>query len=121
MGVSRNLRGIRSGLPYGMWTCRDGREVLFSRGYRPMWQRMPGECATQADPNERVPWKKAVFFNEGLLGHVHDRPSLNRTLLALGHFIAGEPLPEKLWIATGICRPQFQNPTPAPTEPAGEP
>ena len=39
-------------LPYGRWTCRDGREALFNRRYVPIWQRRLGEDATPADPSE---------------------------------------------------------------------
>jgi hypothetical protein len=39
---------------YGKWTCADGREVLFNRGYKPIWQRCPGQPAEPADPHERV-------------------------------------------------------------------
>jgi hypothetical protein len=31
----------RNDLPYGKWTCPDGREVLFNRFYEPIWQRHP--------------------------------------------------------------------------------
>lgn len=41
-------------LPYGQWTCEDGREVLFTRRREPLWQRYPGQPATSADPNEWV-------------------------------------------------------------------
>jgi hypothetical protein len=30
---------MRVALPYGMWTCADGREVLFNRNYDPIWGR----------------------------------------------------------------------------------
>ncbi len=29
-------------LPYGKWTCADGREVLFNRSYMPIWERHHG-------------------------------------------------------------------------------
>jgi len=32
----------RCTLPYGCWTCADGREVLFNRHYQPIWQRHHG-------------------------------------------------------------------------------
>lgn len=41
-------------IPYGVWTCPDGREVLFDRQYRPMLQRQDGDPATPADPDEWV-------------------------------------------------------------------
>jgi hypothetical protein len=52
--------------PYGLWTCADGREVLFNRYYRPSHERYPGQPARSADPIEWVPWKQQEwFFNDG--------------------------------------------------------
>lgn len=53
---------MRAELPYGMWTCADGREVLFNRGYRPLWQRRPGQAATRADHGEWVPFNRQSWF-----------------------------------------------------------
>ena len=39
---------------YGRWRCRDGREVLFNRGYRPLWERRPGQPVAIANPKEWV-------------------------------------------------------------------
>src|SRR5262245_49807512 len=51
--------------PYGLWTCADGREVLFNRYYRPIYERYPGQIARIAH-DEWVPWKKQEhFFNDG--------------------------------------------------------
>jgi hypothetical protein len=32
-------------MPYGIWYCADGREVLFTRGYSPLWQRIDGQVS----------------------------------------------------------------------------
>jgi hypothetical protein len=40
--------------PYGKWTCKDGCEVLFDRGYCPIYSRRPREPAKVADPHEFV-------------------------------------------------------------------
>jgi hypothetical protein len=45
---------LRETMPYGMWTCEDGRQVLFNRDYHPIWQRYPGAPAIPADPEEWV-------------------------------------------------------------------
>jgi hypothetical protein len=58
------LRFLRHRLPYGKWTCADGREVLFNRDYKPIWQRRPGQPAEAADPTERVPFKTQEWFYE---------------------------------------------------------
>lgn len=49
-------------LPYGIWTCADGRQVLFNRRYQPMWQRMPGEQASEANPDERIPFERQEWL-----------------------------------------------------------
>jgi crotonobetainyl-CoA:carnitine CoA-transferase CaiB-like acyl-CoA transferase len=41
-------------LPYGMWTCRDGRRVLYNRHYAPIWERWPGEPPQLADRHEWI-------------------------------------------------------------------
>lgn len=52
--TSRGEFDVMNNLPYGAWTCADGREVLFNRFYEPIWQRSPGAEPTEADPKERV-------------------------------------------------------------------
>jgi len=45
-----------------MWTCADGREVLFDRYYEPLYQRYPGRAPTPVDPWERVQWDSQIWF-----------------------------------------------------------
>jgi hypothetical protein len=52
----------RNDLPYGLWVCGDGREVLYNRGYEPIWQRLPGGTPTMVDPREWVPWQEQSWF-----------------------------------------------------------
>lgn len=67
---------LRSWLPYGKWTCADGREVLFNRFYEPIWERADG-VTKLADHEEWV--KNTVdrgwFFKDG------NPPWRNRTTL----------------------------------------
>jgi hypothetical protein len=49
-------------LPYGMYICADGREVLFDRGYRPLWSRRPGGEIEPADPHEWIHFKRQIWF-----------------------------------------------------------
>jgi crotonobetainyl-CoA:carnitine CoA-transferase CaiB-like acyl-CoA transferase len=52
--------------PYGVWTCSDGREVLFNRRYAPIWQRYPNEWARPAEATEWVSWvRQRWFYNDG--------------------------------------------------------
>jgi hypothetical protein len=56
-------------IPYGKWTCADGREVLFNRKYCPILQRTPRGVQSKtalADPSEWVPWQtQDHFFDDG--------------------------------------------------------
>jgi crotonobetainyl-CoA:carnitine CoA-transferase CaiB-like acyl-CoA transferase len=85
---------FRQWLPYGKWTCADGREVLFSRGYRPIWERVTaGSQARRADPEERVPYMQQVwFYGDGDPPH-YNKNTLARCLAVLKTFGATwEPL-----------------------------
>src|SRR4051794_22586250 len=81
-------------LPYGRWTCADGRQVLFNRKYRPIWQRRPGGAVERANPAERVPWIAQGWFYQDGRTPWRSRP-LAQTLLALladfGVPIGGRP------------------------------
>ena len=65
--VCRRTEFVRwSELPYGRSTYEDGREVLFNRFYEAIWQRMPGQPPTPADPREHPGGMGAVwFYNDG--------------------------------------------------------
>src|SRR5262245_31093525 len=41
-------------VPYGKWTCADGREVLHNRAYRPILEKYPGQPARAARSGEWV-------------------------------------------------------------------
>lgn len=52
----------RRTLPYGIWTCVDGRQVVFNREYQPILQRVNG-VNSYADPGE---WVKDICITEYL-------------------------------------------------------
>ncbi len=52
---------LRSTMPYGMFTCADGRDVLFDRNYKPMLQRING-VVTAANPDEWIDWTLQRFY-----------------------------------------------------------
>jgi hypothetical protein len=59
---------LRARLPYGIWKCADGREVLFNRNYKPMWERSLAQSwdAKRANPDEWVSFvDQQWFFNDG--------------------------------------------------------
>jgi hypothetical protein len=53
-------------LPYGKWTCADGREVVFNREYQPIFQRKDG-VVSHADRNEYVKniVKTEMYYDDG--------------------------------------------------------
>jgi hypothetical protein len=57
---SADLRRIF--LPYGQWTCPDGRVVLFNRGYRPIWERLADGTVRPADGTECVRFSQQEWF-----------------------------------------------------------
>ncbi len=60
------LVSLRSEFPYGKWTCIDGREVLFNRDYKPIWQRNPSGLVAPANRSEWVPFiKQEWIYSEG--------------------------------------------------------
>jgi hypothetical protein len=56
------LAEMRRETPYGIWTCADGREVLFDRDYQPIWSRYPGQPAERANPDEWINWVDQRWF-----------------------------------------------------------
>lgn len=48
--ISHSVRRV---LPYGIWTCKDGREVVYNREYQPILQKKDG-VASYADRGEWV-------------------------------------------------------------------
>jgi hypothetical protein len=91
MTVALDKSELRTTLPYGLWKCADGREVLFNRNYRPLWERKNGVVAP-ADWNERVKFDGQGFFFDDW-GSPWRRPE-NRPRIAgiLADFLAGKPV-----------------------------
>jgi hypothetical protein len=48
--------------PYGLWTCGDGRQVLFNRSYWPVLERHGSGDAKAAWPGEWVAYKSMEHF-----------------------------------------------------------
>lgn len=77
-------RAARWLLPYGVWTCADGREVLFNRRYVPMLERCPGGPVTAADPAEWVPFVRQSWFYSGQHSGAESRKRAVAALRAWG-------------------------------------
>lgn len=52
----------RIALPYGKWTCADGRQVLFNRNYKPIWQRASDGSISPGDTEEWVAFAEQEHF-----------------------------------------------------------
>jgi hypothetical protein len=84
-------------LPYGLWTCADGSEVLFNRRYQPIWQRAQGhQPAVPVEPSWITFQQQAWFYNDGDV--FHDRAGRLRTRLRaiLRDFCAGVDVRDRL-------------------------
>jgi len=84
-------------MPYGMYVCADGREVLFNRLYEPILQRRPGEGVSEIDRKEYVDSIRQGWLYGG--GHWADAPyghrgvrCRKRLVEAVRAFKAGEPV-----------------------------
>jgi hypothetical protein len=66
-GVEEPKKPIRWRLPYGCWTCADGREVLYNRDYRPVCERWPGQKPQMANPKAWVHniVREEWFYHDG--------------------------------------------------------
>lgn len=87
---------MRDALPYGLWTTAEGREVLFSRDYRPIWSRMPGQSAVAADPEERIRFVREEWIYTGHRPPWRNKARLRECLQALRDW--GAPVP----VLTGL-------------------
>jgi hypothetical protein len=76
-------------LPYGVWTCADGREVIFNRFYEPIWERKTGQAPVPADPSEWVNWESQGWFYDDRHKEAAKR---KRAEIALKAFYASQPL-----------------------------
>jgi hypothetical protein len=97
-------------LPYGMWTCEDGRQVLFNRFYEPILLRRAGSLPEPADPKERVDFCRQEWF----YGDEHTENQM-RILAssALASFLSRSPMsefPPNLVAADRNCRRLHVNP-----------
>jgi hypothetical protein len=59
--LARQREYERCSLPYGLWTCADGTEVLFNRHYEPLWERANG-VVTDISGGAWVPHQTEKFF-----------------------------------------------------------
>jgi hypothetical protein len=73
---------------YGMWTAKNGDEILFSRSYHALWRRRPGQPAQPASLNEWVNYARQDYFHDGRC----DKKMLVQLRKIERDFIAGRPI-----------------------------
>src|SRR5262245_43310173 len=95
--------------PYGMWTCADGREVLFNRSYWPILERGKDLAVRAAKPGEWIPHCEQEWFfddsNPPWSGHSNGAETLARINAVLADWALptlspppkDEPWDGKLW------------------------
>jgi hypothetical protein len=84
----------KSLIPYGKWTCADGREVLFNRRYRPILERKLDGSIGLADPGEWVPRESQdYFFNDGNSPWHYDSRRRRETLARVNSVLTGWGMP----------------------------
>jgi hypothetical protein len=49
-------------IPYGLWTCEGGREIIFNRDYKPIWERKGGKVKP-GNPKEWVKFIDQRWFH----------------------------------------------------------
>jgi hypothetical protein len=77
-------------LPYGRYIASDGREILFNRSYRPIWERLPNGVVRRADSNEWIDWICQGWFGCGSMRYEKSAREAYRKVLR--DFLDGKPL-----------------------------
>jgi hypothetical protein len=77
-------------LPYGRYVASDGREILFNRSYRPIWERLPDGTVQRANPHEWVDWTEQGWFGCGSMRYEKSAREAYRKVLR--DFLDGKPL-----------------------------
>jgi hypothetical protein len=77
-------------LPYGRYIASDGREILFNRSYRPIWERLPDGKVQRADSNEWIDWIRQGWFGCGSMRYERDAREAYRKVLR--DFLDGKPM-----------------------------
>lgn len=77
-------------LPYGYFRDANGREIIFNRRYRLLWQRLPNGEIQRATPNEWVDWVHQAWFDADRIRYERGTRECLREILR--KFFAGEDL-----------------------------
>ena len=83
--------------PYGVWVCEDSEEVMFSRGYAPMWRRYPGQPATRDNPSRWVKWRMMYALHDDKPTPEHSKRLRETLQVIVEEFKSGGPLYVRDW------------------------
>src|SRR5262245_28075226 len=89
---SKRIVRMRLELPYGVWTCADGTEVLYNRDYEPICRRTPYGQVEPFHRSEFIPWKDQKWFYYDGNPPWENRATHMRCKKALDDFKRGKPL-----------------------------
>lgn len=53
---------MRCRLPYGIWICMNGSQILFNRDYNAIWLKPKEGGVVAIDPDARIIYTEQVFF-----------------------------------------------------------
>jgi hypothetical protein len=77
-------------LPYGRWIARDGRVIIFNRGYQPIWERLPNGEILRANGGEWIDWVDQGWFGLGSVRYEKSAREAYRKVFQ--DFFDGKPL-----------------------------
>jgi hypothetical protein len=85
----------KAAIPYGVWTCSDGRQVIHNRMYWPILERPPGQPPKAASPGEWIHniVKRDYLFDDGCPPWHHSRTIARATLARCNALLADWGLP----------------------------
>jgi hypothetical protein len=77
-------------LPYGYFRDANGREIIFNRRYRLLWQRLPDGTIERANPHEWIDWIEQSWFDADRIRYERSTREALREILR--KFFRGEDL-----------------------------
>jgi hypothetical protein len=85
-----DIERMLEALPYGRWIARDGRVIIFNRGYQAIWQRLPNGEIQRANGGEWIDWVDQGWFGLGSMRYEKSAREAYRKVLR--DFFDGKPL-----------------------------
>lgn len=74
-----DFKPMRLALPYGLWKCDDGSEVLFNRDYCPIWQRSSEGIVSRIAPDLNIRYQSSEhFYDDRTAPYSDNKLTLNK-------------------------------------------